>query len=173
MDLIGEETACDWGIVFAGPGTNLAHMAKARLLGKLLQLSGEKALMLGLHDLAAIRFAQALRLGRHLGNDAIVLHMVGERIEEYVVAAATRHMDNAPSEARAKPLANGLASRIEGLPARPTVADAYRNEKQYFHGWIEKVLLSGVETPSRRVKSGRGTVSGRGVDRLPQVQPDC
>lgn len=162
MDQIGDDTSCDWGIVFVGPGTNLAHMAKARLLGKLLQLSGEKALMLGMHDLAAMRFAQALRLGRNLGNDALILQLVGERIEEYVVSTVTRHIENAPGKEGAKHLAEGLVNRIEKLPARPSVADAYRNEKQYFHNWIKKVLLSGEEVAPEELKAAEALIAGEG-----------
>lgn len=153
IDQISDEVTCNWGIVFSGPGTHLAHIGKARLLAKILQLSGEKALLYGMQDLAAKRFAQALRLGRHLGNEAIVLQLVGERIEEYVVATVTRHVDNAPNPANCTQLVKGLLERIQKLPQRPTVANAYRNEKKNFHGWIEKVLLSNDEESAEELEA--------------------
>ena len=162
LDLISEDTPCDWGIVFTGPGTHLPHMGKARLLAKILQLSGEKALLMGMQDLAAQRFAQALRLGRHLGNDALILQLVGEKIEEYVVTTVTRQIDAAPDASNYNLLAKGLAERIKNLPARPTVADAYRNEKKSFYSWIEKVLLGSDEVSAEELKAAEDALQATG-----------
>lgn len=171
IDQISADTPCDWGIVFAGPGTHLAHIGKARLLAKILQLSGDKALLFGMQDLAAKRFAQALRLGRHLGNDAIVLHLVGEKIEEYVVATVTRHIDSAPKAANCNLLAKGLSERIGNLPARSAVADAYRKEKQYFHGWIEKILLGNDDNSDEELEAAENLFQADGWGKFLKSSP--
>jgi hypothetical protein len=123
---------CNWGLdPNDGIGLLLPHLAKARQLGRLAGLRARSHFQRGEYDAGREDLIALLTLGRHVGQEPIMISvLVGNLIEGMAIDAA------APYVPKFKASAPKFATMYEGLPKAATVAEVIAFEKQYMAKWL-------------------------------------
>src|SRR5688572_5494617 len=123
---------CDWGLdPNDGIGLLLPHLAKGRQLGRLAGLRARSRFERGEYDAAREDLVALLTLGRHVGQEPIMISvLVGNLIEGMAVDATATYA------AKLKPSAAKFATMYDGLPNAATLTDVIAFEKQYMAKWL-------------------------------------
>jgi hypothetical protein len=123
---------CDWAPDYEdGIGLLLPHLVKARTLARLAGLHARAEFEAG-HAKAGWEDAlAALRLGRHVEADPIMINqLVGYHIEAVAIDAAAPYLPGL------KGLAADMAADLNRLPPERSPAEVLRQEKDSFLGWM-------------------------------------
>ena len=134
---------CVWATPLEdGPAALLPHCGKARQLARLACARAHLNFQLGRPAEAIDDLADAMTLGRHAGNEGILVAvLVDYAIEARAIRVAARHL----GELKPADLQD-LAARIERLPPATTMRRAMQSEKQ----WLLEWLIQNLSDPAKK-----------------------
>ena len=141
------EVPCRWEMIEDGPGTLLPHLGKARLLARLIVLQAKLDVQAGEDAAAADHLASALLVARNVDGGVLVQMLVGDAIESKVIEATEDVMPEL-DEASLQRLSRSLAK----LPARPSLGDAIRYERDIFAEWMRPVMTADADQAREKLK---------------------
>ena len=118
MDLLTRGTAlgtCDWGLEYAlGPSTPIAHLPKARVLGRLATLAGLRAAARGRTQEAVDLWLSGIRFSMHVAQGDSLISVLSARA---ILGANMRALGQAASAMRMDARESGrIATAIRSLP---------------------------------------------------------
>jgi hypothetical protein len=132
---------CVWATPLEdGAETLLPHCAKARQLARLACAHAHVAFQLGQRSKAIDDLAATMTLGRHVGNEGILIAiLVDYAIEARAIQVAARHLGELkPAEL------DDFAARVDRLPAATTMRRCMQVEKEsLLEGFIREISKPG------------------------------
>jgi hypothetical protein len=145
---------CAWGTPLEdGVNTLLPHCAKARQLARMACAHAHVAFQGGRRSEAIDDLAAAMTLGRHLGDDGLLIALlVDYAIEGRAIQVAARHLDEL------KPVElDDFAARIDRLPAATTMRRAIQVEKEcYLDSFVRELSKPGGKERTAEVLRSLG-----------------
>jgi hypothetical protein len=126
---------CDWGYPLEeGPELLLPHLQKSRELAKYACLRARYRFQQGDAPGAVEDVADAMTLGRHAGNDGILISLlVGYGTQNMAIDAATPNLVGLDPAALKR-----LGERLDALPDGVPLRESVRFERDYGVRWIAK-----------------------------------
>jgi hypothetical protein len=135
--------SCDWGIEYElGPRAPIAHLARARVLGRLSVLSGMRLAALGQTSEAVDRWLAAIRFSQHLAQGGTLISLLSANS---VLLPSLRELANEASR-----LTPESRARIDaGLRSLPE---------------------TGFDWPNAMVQEERALIAGVGMNAIPGLR---